>query len=328
MRMHSSEISKIIENFINTDKSLWEDLYGVNKKFIQILFNNHPEISFLKSYEETQRICEFDNPFKEDIIWSNKINLPKVKNSNTFGDWSYRYNHASESTYMRYGWEFSLHPKINHFIEEIFFRIMWGENSDRYLEKFPQRKSELISEYNQQKLNNIVDLVRICKDIEGNLKPSEIYIIQNDLDADLDLSFLQLLKIYSEYITWDDLKPWTLKFKSSRIVLLNEKPNLVSYDTKQFGNILIVYPIEILDIDLKIKELKSEIERLSKNVNSIESKLSNSGFIDKAPKNIIDSEKKKLNDMRSKLNQNLDIWSELFWKNINENNHELQDNLK
>ena len=328
MRMHSSEISKIIENFINTDKSLWEDLYGVNKKFIQILFNNHPEISFLKSYEETQRICEFDNPFKEDIIWSNKINLPKVKNSNTFGDWSYRYNHASESTYIRYGWEFSLHPKINHFIEEIFFRIMWGENSDRYLEKFPQRKSELISEYNQQKLNNIVDLVRICKDIEGNLKPSEIYIIQNDLDADLDLSFLQLLKIYSEYITWDDLKPWILKFKSSKIVLLNEKPNLVSYDTKQFGNILIVYPIEILDIDLKIKELKSEIERLSKNVNSIESKLSNSGFIDKAPKNIIDSEKKKLNDMRSKLNQNLDIWSELFWKNINENNHELQDNLK
>ena len=84
MRMHSSEISKIIENFINTDKSLWEDLYGVNKKFIQILFNNHPEISFLKSYEETQRICEFDNPFKEDIIWSNNIHLPKVKNSNTF----------------------------------------------------------------------------------------------------------------------------------------------------------------------------------------------------------------------------------------------------
>lgn len=143
----------------------------------------------------------------------------------------------------------------------------------------------------------------------------------------LDPSFLQLLKIYSEFITWDDLNPWTLKFKS-RIILLNEKPNLVSYDTKQFRNILIVYPIEILDIDSKIKELKSEIERLSRNVNSIESKLSNSGFIDKAPKNIIESEKKKLNDMRSKLNQNLDIWSELFWKNINENNHELQDNIK
>lgn len=326
MRMHSSEISKIIENFINTDKSLWEDLYGVNKKFIQILFNNHPEISFLKSYEETQRICEFDNPFKEDIIWSNNIHLPKVKNSNTFGNWSYRYYHTSESAYIRYGWEFSLHPKIDHFIEEIFFKTMWGENSDRYLERFPKRKFELINEYNHQKLNNIVDLARICKDIESNLKPNEIYIIQNDLCPDLDPSFLQLLKIYSEFITWDDLNPWTLKFKS-RIILLNEKPNLVSYDTKQFRNILIVYPIEILDIDSKIKELKSEIERLSRNVNSIESKLSNSGFI-KAPKNIIESEKKKLNDMRSKLNQNLDIWSELFWKNINENNHELQDNIK
>ena len=71
-------------------------------------------------------------------------------------------------------------------------------------------------------------------------------------------------------------------------------------------------PFDINDVeDEEFKSCILEIERLEKELNSVENeiarasgKLSNKGFLDKAPKSLVDSERAKLNkyiDMREKL---------------------------
>jgi valyl-tRNA synthetase len=67
-------------------------------------------------------------------------------------------------------------------------------------------------------------------------------------------------------------------------------------------NVEILIPLsELVDVEEERSRLKKEIENLSKVVKAQESKLSNDSFVSRAPKEVIDKERLKLDEARDKL---------------------------
>jgi valyl-tRNA synthetase len=69
---------------------------------------------------------------------------------------------------------------------------------------------------------------------------------------------------------------------------------------------------DAIDKDKEIARLTKESERLSGLIQSIERKLNNHGFVSKAPEQVIQSEKEKLNSIKdsyAKVQENLHSFS-------------------
>ena len=74
---------------------------------------------------------------------------------------------------------------------------------------------------------------------------------------------------------------------------------------------------ELVDVEKEKERLIKEKERLVKEVERVEKKLSNQGFVSKAPANVIEEEKKKLesySDMLKKVETQLNIYIQRFTK--------------
>jgi valyl-tRNA synthetase len=74
--------------------------------------------------------------------------------------------------------------------------------------------------------------------------------------------------------------------------------------TALVGNMEILVPMAgFIDKDAEVARLNKEIEKLSKEAARINGKLSNAGFVDKAPAAVVDKEKEKLADYNSSLDK-------------------------
>ena len=65
---------------------------------------------------------------------------------------------------------------------------------------------------------------------------------------------------------------------------------------------------ELVDLDKEIERVSKELETIDREIARASGKLSNNGFLDKAPKALVDAERAKLDkfiDMREKLNNQL-----------------------
>lgn len=83
---------------------------------------------------------------------------------------------------------------------------------------------------------------------------------------------------------------------------LSEKDNFKSVNSFIIGSIDFFIPLEG-DVDLKseIERLKKELDYNIKFLKSVENKLKNKSFVDNAPKDIVEKEKKKVNDANTKI---------------------------
>ena len=82
----------------------------------------------------------------------------------------------------------------------------------------------------------------------------------------------------------------------------SEKDKFKSVNSFIIGSIEFFIPLEG-DIDLKseLDRLNKELDYNLKFLKSVENKLKNTSFIDNAPKDIIEKEKKKISDANSKI---------------------------
>ncbi len=90
------------------------------------------------------------------------------------------------------------------------------------------------------------------------------------------------------------------------IVLIEDKNNLTEKVVSQVidGFELYVPLGELVDFDKEIERLEKELNSVESEIKRASAKLSNAGFLDKAPKALVDAEKEKLNkyvDMRDKI---------------------------
>jgi len=100
--------------------------------------------------------------------------------------------------------------------------------------------------------------------------------------------------------------------RANRIIIGNNiaKPQGAS-SSVIMGDEIYIPLKDLIDIDKEKERLQKEIDRISNMIKSTTQKLNNPNFISKAPKNVIDNEKDKLNNFELMLKKLQDNYNNL-----------------
>ena len=180
-----------------------------------------------------------------------------------------------------------LHPVSPFITEEIWSYLKSKSDNDIIISKWPQlnEKSIVDDSETMSTLKEIVTSVRTIRS-ELNILPSkkiDVLISVNNADdkklfEDLKDTITSLSKIDNLEIDLNIKKP-----KKSAVGICKK---CVAY-----------VPLgDLVDTDSEIKRLTKRLNEVKDFINAIEKKLKNKSFIDKAPENIVNNEKNKLND--------------------------------
>ena len=180
-----------------------------------------------------------------------------------------------------------LHPVSPFITEEIWSYLKSKSDNDIIISKWPQLNEESIVDDSEtmSTLKEIVTSVRTIRS-ELNILPSkkiDVLISVNNADdkklfEDLKDTITSLSKIDNLEIDLNIKKP-----KKSAVGICKK---CVAY-----------VPLgDLVDMDSEIKRLTKRLNEVKDFINAIEKKLKNKSFIDKAPENIVNNEKNKLND--------------------------------
>lgn len=174
-----------------------------------------------------------------------------------------------------------LHPFMPYITEEIW-GFLPGSNAPLMLEKFPEYAVELSfqsEEFEFQKIISAIKAIRNCR-TDMNVVPSvkaKIYIETSEIQIFSDcIPFFQRLAYASE-------------------VNIAEKYELTDVVTIVSDSVKIFIPMnQLIDKEKELIRLKKELELAAKDVEFLSAKLSNEGFIAKAPVKLVEAEKEKL----------------------------------
>ncbi|MGL4791811.1 MAG: valine--tRNA ligase, partial [Anaerotignaceae bacterium] len=188
-----------------------------------------------------------------------------------------------------------LHPYMPFITEEIFQHVQ-SEEETIMLSEFPVFKDEWNFKQNEEEIDLIKEAVRSIRNIraEMNVVPSKkakVFVVSED-------EYTRTIFSGSEVV----LK--TLAYASELSV--QETKEGISDDAVScvIPNAVIYMPFaELVNIEKEIERLTKERDKMIKEIDRVEKKLSNQGFVAKAPQNVIDEEKAKEDKYRAMLKQ-------------------------
>lgn len=198
-----------------------------------------------------------------------------------------------------------LHP-IMPFITEEIYQILPNPEKSIMTAKYPERKIKFINKASEKKVKKFFDLIYLVRNIRWEMnvpQDKKIEILIKSTDEDL-FDFVK----ENEKDIIHLAKAESIKISESVV-----KPSGSAAGANEICEVYI--PLEgIIDINKEVERLKKEIEKINVDYNRTKSKLQNSNFISKAPKDVIEKEKIKMNEFESKinkLNNNLDLLKDL-----------------
>jgi valyl-tRNA synthetase len=195
-------------------------------------------------------------------------------------------------TYVMSGFLKLLHPFMPFITEEIFSALPVSEEAI-IISRFPEYDPDLSDEEyeNYKKYEKLIDgyceLITAIRNAraEMNVPPknkTKLYILAGNEDA---------VKSCSGFLT-------KLTY-SSEIIFGRTEEKALSVTS---GNVEAYIPLnELIDKEKELARLTKEKEFLLKEITLVQSKLSNKGFIDKAPEKLVNAEKEKERDFTAKL---------------------------
>ncbi|MCH5335944.1 MAG: valine--tRNA ligase [Campylobacter sp.] len=213
-----------------------------------------------------------------------------------FCDWGIELSKAEKSSVKELGSIFKealrlLHPFMP-FISEYLYHLLSGtklENSSSIMiSKYPdfKNKDENIEKTFSLLIESIVSIRRAKSLIElGNSKIGKAFIKLNDKALE------QELKNYKNFIT--------LLAKCENIEFVNEKLQKAICDVSE--NLEIFITLENIDLSAMISRLEKQKEKLTKEINKLNSMLENKKFIQNAPKEVISQNTQNLNSLKTQL---------------------------
>ena len=186
------------------------------------------------------------------------------------------------------------HPFMPFFTEEIWHALAQNEweNNDSIMEQsYPSYEEAWINKKVERKMVLLQKVITAIRAVRGemNVPPSKF--------ADL---IVQTPDVTKQEILQENESLITKLAKIGSIQYNAEKPRVAASSIVK--GIELFVPLEgLIDLDLERARLKKEIDRLEKQIFSLNRKLTNRDFIDKAPKEVVEKEKKKKQDFEQSL---------------------------
>ena len=200
-----------------------------------------------------------------------------------------------------------IHPFMPHITEELWHVLqLKPDNALLSLQKWPIHENKFVDNKLDNSFQQLFEIIRLIRNLraELGLKPSEkspVYLIS---DNDELIDFLKTLV--------DDIQTLT---KSSEVFIF--KPNAV--DKKEFAKSFsgIISDLEVylpfqdfVNIDALKERLNKDLKKVTIELDNLNKRLSNKNFVDKAPKDIVDECRFKLNEgsvQMERINKKLEL---------------------
>ena len=186
-----------------------------------------------------------------------------------------------------------LHPVIPYITEEIWQKIapLAGITDNTImLQPYPQAQQDNIDKSAEQEVQWIMDVVTGIRNIRGemDIKPNlAIPVLLQDA-AEQDRNYLR-----------DNLEYVRTLARTDSITCLESGQDAPESATALVGNMKVLVPLAgLIDKTAELKRLTKEIDRYKKEIEKAKNKLANNNFIDKAPQNVVDQEKGRLDDFQ------------------------------
>lgn len=178
-----------------------------------------------------------------------------------------------------------LHPFTPFITEEIWNSIKSEDESDIIISKWPEFKKEFVNKQIEDEMKLVMELITAIRTIrsEMTVPPSKKanVLIHNESEK-----FKDILNRNFEYITSLG------KIANLTIGKNIKKPDLSA--TAVVKNLQIYIPLEgLIDIDKEKQRLEKEIGNFKGRLKAVQGKLQNPNFVKRAPKNIVEHERKK-----------------------------------
>ena len=290
MLNHNEDFSDEIDydNIDNFDKwilsSLDNTIKEVNKSFDKYQFN-----------EAIKKIYDFT--WNEFCNWYIEIVKDRFNSSNL----SLRSNAFNISKHIIKKILLLLHPISPFISEEIWNHLKDKDDRDIIISQWPSTSSRVKS-YDVDSIKDFKEIVTSIRTIrsELNIAPSKKIDIIVSVKSDSEINAINHYRHLISKLSNTDKIDLGIKI---------EKPSNSAIAVCRIAEIYI--PLgELVDKKEEILKLNKRLSELDKLIVSIEAKLSNKQFIDKAPEKVVDGEKNKLNDFiieREKILSNIEV---------------------
>jgi valyl-tRNA synthetase len=188
------------------------------------------------------------------------------------------------------------HPFMPFITEEIWQRVkpLAGvEGETIMLAPYPTAEADKVDEEAESEIRWIKDVITAVRNIRGEMSiaPGQALEVYFHNGSEQDRRRL------------DDYRTYLGKLaRVESITWLSPEDSAPPSATQLVGDMEILVPMAgLIDKDVEIERLTKETDKLKKEVGRCEAKLKNSNFVDKAPEEVVEKERRKLDDYRSSL---------------------------
>ncbi|UQD52909.1 valine--tRNA ligase [Bacillus methanolicus] len=184
-----------------------------------------------------------------------------------------------------------LHPFMPFITEEIWQNLP-HEGESITIAKWPQVRPELNDEQAAEEMKLLVDIIRSVRNIRAEVNTPMSKKIKMLLKAK-DSNVLEILEKNRAYIE---------RFcNPEELTIATEIEIPDKAMTAIVTGVEIILPLEgLINIEEEIARLEKELDKLNKEVERVQKKLSNEGFVKKAPQKVIEEERAKEKDYKEK----------------------------
>ncbi|WP_186576250.1 valine--tRNA ligase [Aquibacillus kalidii] len=184
-----------------------------------------------------------------------------------------------------------LHPFMPFVTEEIWQHLP-HEGESITQASWPKVRQDLHDEQAAEEMKRLVDIIRAVRNIRA------------EVDTPMSKQVQLLIQAKDEFIVkqLETNRQYLEKFcNPSELTIATE----VSAPEKAMSAVItgadIFLPLEgLIDVDKEIARLNNELDKWNKEVERVEKKLANEGFVSKAPEKVVEEEKQKAKDYAEK----------------------------
>ena len=190
-----------------------------------------------------------------------------------------------------------LHPFVPFITEEIYSNVP-GVTESIMVSSFPRYNAKFNYSKAVKDIEPIMAIIKAVRNTKAKTGAAPSKKVQLFVKTDLS-NAIKKGSVYIEKLAG-----------VSAVTLINDKSELTLKSISQvldFGELYIPMG-ELVDYSQELKRLKGELDSTESEIKRASGKLMNKGFLDKAPKNLVDAERAKLDkfiDMRNKLKKEI-----------------------